>query len=88
MDSELSEFDNLTETMSQERKTYPKEFKVMSVELSSGIINYFKIVNGDKMGKYVLTVNDIKSGKRINNRLVLLDYKLNDKFKVLKNTFM
>ncbi|WP_316823074.1 hypothetical protein [Pedobacter gandavensis] len=74
--------------MSQERKTYPKEFKVMSVELSSGIINYFKIVNGDKMGKYVLTVNDIKSGKRINNRLVLLDYKLNDKFKVLKNTFM
>lgn len=55
---------------------------------NNGSISYFKIVNGDKMGQYVLTVNDIKSGKRINNRLVLLDYKLNDKFLVLKNTFM
>lgn len=55
---------------------------------NNGSINYFKIVNGDKMGQYVLTVNDIKSGKRINNRLVLLDYKLHDKFIVLKNTFM
>ena len=34
MDSKLSEFGNLTEIMSRERKSYPKEFKLMSVELS------------------------------------------------------
>lgn len=55
---------------------------------NNGSINHFNIVNGNKMGQYVLTVNDIKSGKRINNRLILLDYKLNDKFVVLKDTLM
>ncbi|WP_316839151.1 hypothetical protein [Pedobacter gandavensis] len=55
---------------------------------NNGSINHLKMVNGDKMGQYILTVNDIKSGKRINNRLVLLDYKLNDKFHVLKDTIM
>lgn len=53
---------------------------------SNGSINYFKIVNGGKMGQYVLTVNDVKSDKRINKRLVLLNYKLNNKFVVLKDT--
>lgn len=52
----------------------------------NNIISYYKVVNGNKIGQYILTVNDIKSGKRINNRLVLLDYKLNDKFVVLKDT--
>lgn len=51
-------------------------------------LSYFKIVNGNKIGQYVLTVNDIRSGKRINNGSVLLDYKLNDKFLVLKDSLM
>lgn len=54
---------------------------------NNGSINYFKIVNGNKIGQYILTINNVKSGKPINNRSVLLDYKLNDKFVVLKNTF-
>jgi hypothetical protein len=52
----------------------------------NNIISYYKVVNGNKIGQYMLTINDIKSGKRINNRLVLLDYKLNDRFVVLKDT--
>ncbi len=51
-------------------------------------LSYLKIVNGDKMSQFILTVNDIKNDKRINNGLILLDYKLNDKFIVLKNTLM
>jgi hypothetical protein len=35
VDIKLSEFDNLTEIMSPERKAYHKEVKVMSVELSN-----------------------------------------------------
>lgn len=52
----------------------------------NGNVSYFKIVNGNEMNQYMLTVNDIKSGKRSNNRLVMLDYKFNDKFVVLKDT--
>jgi hypothetical protein len=51
-------------------------------------VSYFKIVNGKKIDQYVLTVNDIRSGKRINNGLVLLGYKLNNKFLVLNDTFI
>ena len=58
------------------------------IDGNNGSISHFKIVNGNKMGHYVLTVNDIKSGKRINDKLVLLDYKLNDKFVVAKDTPM
>lgn len=53
---------------------------------NTGSINYFKTVNGNKMGQYVLTINDMRSGRRINDGFVILEYKLNDKFVVLKDS--
>jgi hypothetical protein len=52
----------------------------------NGSLNYYKIVNGKKMGQYLLTVNDIKSNTQVDKRSVLLKYELNDKFTILEDS--
>lgn len=49
----------------------------------NGTLDYFKIVNGNKNGEYILTINEVQAKKQTNNGHVLLKYELNDEFNIL-----
>ncbi len=49
-------------------------------------IGYLRIVNGKEQSQYTLTVHDIKTNQKLNRRLILLKYCLNDKFIILQDT--
>ncbi|NML23887.1 hypothetical protein HHL16_23605 [Pseudoflavitalea sp. G-6-1-2] len=53
-----------------------------------GELDYIKIVNGKKADEYSLTVNNIKSGKQINNGFILLKHTGNDRFGVLQDSLL
>jgi hypothetical protein len=46
-------------------------------------LDYFKIVNGKKSNEYMLTINDIKSDKQIEEGSITLSYQLDDKFSIV-----
>lgn len=49
-------------------------------------IGYLQIVNGKQEGQYILTAKDVKTNQKLNKRLILLKYYLNDRFIVLQDT--
>lgn len=51
----------------------------------NGNIGYLRIVNAKKMDQYLLTVNDIKTNKQLDERTLMLKYELNDRFSLLSN---
>ncbi len=49
-------------------------------------LDYFKIANGNKMGEYLLSVNNVQNKVQITKNQVLIRYQFNDKFTILKNS--
>jgi len=50
-------------------------------------LDYFKITHGKKSDEYSVTINDTRSNKSITADNALLQYKLNDRFIIMNNTF-
>ncbi len=53
-----------------------------------GILDYFKIINGQNSEEYQLTVNNVQNNAQTNVGYILLKYKLNDKFVVLQDSLL
>lgn len=51
-----------------------------------GSLDYFKITKGNKAREFLLTVNNVRCGKKVFDGYILLEYELNDRFIIVKSS--
>ncbi len=58
------------------------------IEISDKEIGYYKVVNGNKMNKFLLTINSVETDRQVIDGNAIIEYELNDRFVILSNNLL